>query len=173
MGRSLQRRADRLLDIIAREPLKGAWSAAAGVTVVVTVAAGLLIRLTDPDTFGSVWAGLWWAIQTTTTVGYGDLVPQSALGRSVAALVMVAGIGFITVSTAAISSVFVEAARRRREAAATTEPGTAGLAAALEAQTAQIATLGRQVGALTEQVRRLEAETGGRGDVRGTEEGTR
>ena len=74
------------------------------------------MRLTDPHTYPNIWLGLWWAIQTTTTVGYGDLVPDSAGGRVVAALVMVVGIGFITVSTAAITSAFIEAARRRRSA---------------------------------------------------------
>ena len=113
----LQRRADAELERIARRPLRGAWTAAATVTVVVTVAAGSLMRLTDPQTFPNIGLGLWWAIQTVTTVGYGDVVPVSALGRAVATLVMVVGLGFITVSTAAIASAFVEAARRRRAAA--------------------------------------------------------
>ena len=75
------------------------------------------MRLTDPQTFPNIGLGLWWAIQTVTTVGYGDVVPVSFLGRAVATLVMVVGLGFITVSTAAIASAFVEAARRRRAAA--------------------------------------------------------
>ena len=68
---------------------------AAVVTLVVTIIAGLLMRLTDPRTFPNIWLGLWWAVQTTTTVGYGDLVPASAPGRVIAALVMVVGLGFI------------------------------------------------------------------------------
>jgi len=111
----LQRRADVELERITRHPLRGAWTAAAVITLVVTVVAGLLMRLTDPDTFPNIWLGLWWAIQTTTTVGYGDLVPASAAGR-IAAFVMLVGIGFITVSTAGITSAFIEAARRRRAA---------------------------------------------------------
>ena len=155
MGRTLERRTNRLLDRIAREPLKGAWAAAAGVTVIVSVAAGLLMRLTDPENFGSVWSGLWWATQTTTTVGYGDSVPSSATGRSIAALVMIAGVGFITVTTAAISSVFVESSRRRREGAEASPPAPDGLGATLETQTAQLAALAREVGSLAEEVRRL------------------
>jgi voltage-gated potassium channel len=112
----LQARIDLEIERITRHPLRGAWAAAAIVTLVVTVIGGILVRLTDPDTFPDIWLGLWWAIQTTTTVGYGDVVPGSAGGRVIAALVMVVGIGFITVSTAGITSAFLEAARRRRAA---------------------------------------------------------
>jgi hypothetical protein len=90
---------------------------------VVTILAGILMRLTDPDSFPSIWAGLWWAIQTTTTVGYGDLVPGSLPGRLIATLVMLGGIGFISVTTAGITTAFVESARRRRGARASAPGG--------------------------------------------------
>jgi voltage-gated potassium channel len=85
----------------------------ASVTVVVTIAAGFLMWLLDRDEFPNVWLGLWWAVQTVTTVGYGDVTPADPLGRSIAAIVMLSGIGFLTVVTAAITAVFVESARRR------------------------------------------------------------
>jgi voltage-gated potassium channel Kch len=110
----LQHRVDVEVKRITRRPLAGAWTAAALITAVVTVVAGSLMRLTDPHTLPNIGLGLWWAIQTTTTVGYGDLVPASVPGRIVATFVMVVGLGFITVSTAAITSAFLEAARRRR-----------------------------------------------------------
>jgi voltage-gated potassium channel len=53
------------------------------------------------------------AIQTVTTVGYGDHVPESAGGRLLAALVMLLGIGFITVVTALITSTFVARSGRQ------------------------------------------------------------
>jgi voltage-gated potassium channel len=91
----------------------------AAVTVSITIISGVLIHFTDGKTYPTVGDGLWWAIQTVTTVGYGDLVPTSTVGRLVAALVMVFGIGFLTVVTASITSAFIESAKRRLQGAET------------------------------------------------------
>ncbi len=149
MPSRLQRRVDVELERITRNPLRGAWRAAVVVTLGVTIIAGLLMRLTDPHTYPNIWLGLWWAIQTTTTVGYGDVVPSSVGGRVLAALVMIVGIGFITVTTAAVTSTFVEAARRRRTAEKE------------DPLTAEMRELRRQVETLTAEVR--SGMTGGAG----------
>jgi voltage-gated potassium channel len=86
----------------------------AATTLVVALAGGLLIRVFDREDFPSAGSGLWWAVQTVTTVGYGDHVPTSSGGRTIAVLVMVTGIGFMSVVTASITAIFVESARRRR-----------------------------------------------------------
>ena len=52
--------------------------------------------------------GVWWAITTVTTVGYGDLYPESNIGRILAVAVMIIGIGFVSILTANIASYFVE-----------------------------------------------------------------
>ncbi|MFZ0090683.1 MAG: potassium channel family protein [Solirubrobacteraceae bacterium] len=82
-------------------------------TVAVTLVGGVLIRFADHKHFSGIGQGLWWAVQTVTTVGYGDLVPTNTIGRIVATFVMITGIGFLTVITATITSTFVEQGRRR------------------------------------------------------------
>ena len=76
-------------------------------TIVITFGSGLVMRLIDHEDYSSLGSALWWAIQTTTTVGYGDHVPTTASGRLLAALVMLFGIGFLAIITAAITSTFV------------------------------------------------------------------
>jgi voltage-gated potassium channel len=104
-----------LAKFAARKPLtvRRAAGIIASATLSITIISGVLMHFTDEKTFPNIGDGLWWAIQTVTTVGYGDLVPTSTVGRFVAALVMLAGIGFLTVVTAVITSTFIESARRR------------------------------------------------------------
>lgn len=110
-----------LVNILSRKPLTVARAARiiASVTVSVSILSGVLIHFTDKKSFPNIGDGLWWAIQTVTTVGYGDLVPTSTAGRLIAAFVMVVGIGFLTVITAVITSSFVESARNRLESTST------------------------------------------------------
>jgi len=73
----------------------------------------------------SAWDGMWWAITTVTTVGYGDSYPQTDGGRVIAIAVMLVGIGFVAILTAAAAGRF---ARSHREA----EAERADLAARLD-----------------------------------------
>jgi len=106
----------RALSLLQRKPLTAPRAARiiASVTVSMTVIGGVLIHFTDKKTFPNIGDGMWWAVQTVTTVGYGDLVPESTAGRLVAALVMLGGISFLAVITAAIASQFIESAFARR-----------------------------------------------------------
>ena len=76
---------------------------------------GVLEHLIDKDTFPTIWLGMWWALQTVTTVGYGDIVPASTAGRLVATFLLLGGLAFLSVVTATITSSFV--ARRQAEMA--------------------------------------------------------
>jgi voltage-gated potassium channel len=108
----LERRLDRAVGR-ATTP-RGAAMVIATVSTLMTVGAGAVMTLADPDNFKSIGPGLWWAVQTVTTVGYGDDVPTSFAGQLVAVFVMLLGVAFLTVVTASITSSFVERSRRDR-----------------------------------------------------------
>jgi voltage-gated potassium channel len=82
-------------------------------TVAITVAGGILERIVDRQEYPTIGRGLWFALQTVTTVGYGDVTPKQAGGRFIAAVVMLSGIGFLAVITAAVTASLVEGSRRR------------------------------------------------------------
>jgi len=84
------------------------------VTVVLTVAGGIAIWLVD-EGYSSLGQGLWWAVQTLTTVGYGDVVPGSTGGKLIATVVMLNGIALLTVITAAVTATLIDQVRSRRE----------------------------------------------------------
>jgi voltage-gated potassium channel len=85
------------------------------VTLIVTIGGGVTIWLLDHKEFPDLGTSLWWAVQTVTTVGYGDVVPHETVGRVIGTVVMVTGIGFIAVMTAAVTASLIEQARRRQE----------------------------------------------------------
>jgi hypothetical protein len=68
---------------------------------------GIVEHLIDDQTFPTVWLGMWWALQTVTTVGYGDVVPQDSVGRLIASFLLLGGLALISVVTATITSGFV------------------------------------------------------------------
>lgn len=75
---------------------------------------GILIAAVDPA-FQTPWDGIWWAWETATTVGYGDIVPQSAIGRILAAFLMLIGIALISLLTANFSAYFINKGIRPRK----------------------------------------------------------
>jgi voltage-gated potassium channel len=78
-------------------------------TVFLVVIAGAAQAELNNKEFKSFWDGVWWAIVTVTTVGYGDIAPTGVAGRLIAIVVMLMGIGFLAVLTATIASQFVKA----------------------------------------------------------------
>jgi voltage-gated potassium channel len=74
---------------------------------------GIVEWIVDRGTFDNIWLAMWWAIQTVTTVGYGDVVPGSTAGKVIGSFLMLGGLALFAVVTGTITSAFVE--QRRRE----------------------------------------------------------
>lgn len=70
---------------------------------------------TKPQAFGSITRAMWWAVVTLTTVGYGDVYPETAWGRFAAGLVALAGVGIVAMPTGILASAFAEEFRERHE----------------------------------------------------------
>lgn len=62
----------------------------------------------QPDVFSNAFSGLWWAISTFTTVGYGDIYPLTVAGKIFSAIIALLGIGLVAVPTGIISAGFME-----------------------------------------------------------------
>jgi voltage-gated potassium channel Kch len=105
---------ERRLERFMREPpsMRNAAGVIVVATTVVVVGGGVLIRLIDNEEYPSVGVGMWWALQTVTTVGYGDVTPTQLSGRLVGAALMLWGTAFIAIVTAVITSTFVARASR-------------------------------------------------------------
>lgn len=76
------------------------------VALAFTLISGLLMAGIDPA-IEDVWEGIWWAWVTVATVGYGDMVPESAAGKVFGAFVILFGVGFFSLLTASFSAYFV------------------------------------------------------------------
>ena len=85
-------------------------------TLVIGVLAGFVVTLVDKRDFPTFGDGVWWAIVTLGTVGYGDIVPHTAWGRVVGSVVIVFGVTFIAFLTAIVTSAFVSAAEQKARA---------------------------------------------------------
>ena len=103
---------DRILKAVDRINF---WRALRLVLVVdglLVLAAAFLVRIVEPKTFGSMGRALWWAVVTVGTVGYGDIVPESPIGRLVASITILFSLAFIPTVTSLVVSALV---RRQQE----------------------------------------------------------
>lgn len=69
----------------------------------------------QPDKFSSIPATMWWGIATLTTVGYGDMVPVTALGKFLGGLFAIAGVGLLALPAGILSSGFFEMLHKKEE----------------------------------------------------------
>jgi voltage-gated potassium channel len=87
-------------------PIRAVGTVISAAMTLVLIAGGLA-RLVEPDTFYSIGEAYWWAVVTVTTVGYGDVVPESTAGRLVGVTLMLTGLGLIPTLTSVVVSTLI------------------------------------------------------------------
>ena len=85
--------------------------------IVVTMGALMYLVEGEANGFTSIPKGIYWAVITLTTVGYGDLVPKSVAGQTIAAVVMILGYSIIAVPTGIVGAEIAQASRTVAESA--------------------------------------------------------
>ncbi|HEY7196945.1 MAG TPA: potassium channel family protein [Gaiellaceae bacterium] len=86
---------------------------AAGI-IAVTFVCATVAAVFAQDDFPTYGKALWWAVQTVTTVGYGDITPETPEGQVIAAILMVSAVALISVITASISAAFIRRLQGKR-----------------------------------------------------------
>lgn len=84
-----------------------------GVVIFTAAAMHVAEHEAQPDKFGSIPLAMWWAVETVTTVGYGDAVPVTFVGRVVAAIAMVMGFVMLGLPVGIVATAFAEEIHRR------------------------------------------------------------
>jgi voltage-gated potassium channel len=93
---------------------------ARAIVIILLVATGLTLllawleHLVEPETFTTYPEALWFAITTVTTTGYGDLVPETGLGRVVASVIMLLSLALVPVLTSVVVSALVIRVQQRQ-----------------------------------------------------------
>jgi voltage-gated potassium channel len=114
------------------------------------VAGAVVMRIFDSHNFPTLGLATWWALQTVTTVGYGDIVPTTRLGQFIGGIEMVLGIAFITFVTAGVTSTVIqrEEAKGREAAKEHLEQRTQEIIESVTRTNQAIATLGDRLDAI-------------------------
>lgn len=88
-------------------------------TAILLVLASALVFTVEheaqPENFPNIYSSMWWAIATLTTVGYGDVYPTTAMGKILAGVIALLGIGLVALPTGILSGSFVQAINDQKE----------------------------------------------------------
>jgi voltage-gated potassium channel len=107
-----ERRSHRRGRFAERITLPRAMAAIVAVTTTFTLLAALAELIVEPETFTSYGKAWWWAVQTVSTVGYGDITPQTTDGRLVATAVMIFGVALVPTATSIVVAILLDRHRR-------------------------------------------------------------
>ena len=111
-------RSMELLITVLKQEAETMISAIFVLTITIIISAtGIYLVEGDvqPEAFGSIPRALWWATVTLTTVGYGDVVPITAMGRALGIVIVITGIGMAALPAGILASGFTSEISRRRE----------------------------------------------------------
>ncbi len=107
-----------LLGSVIKQEYRPMMSALAVIVILMLFAASgiyLLEREGQPETFGDLPSALWWVIVTLSTVGYGDAIPETGLGKGLGAVIMILGVGMVALPAGMLASRFSQVMHRQRE----------------------------------------------------------
>jgi voltage-gated potassium channel len=132
----------RIVRSYVTEPLSArrAMRVMVAATTLTVLLGGVVIRVVDARSFPTIGVGMWWALQTVTTVGYGDVVPGTAIGRAIGSMIMLESIAFLAIVTAWVTSSFVRRAQVEKgpDRAVPADPDTHALLRSIDARLRRI-----------------------------------
>lgn len=105
------------INVISKE-LKSISAAMMVMIFLIVIAASLMHAVegkVQPEVFGSIIESIWWAVVTMTTVGYGDVVPITGIGKIISTFIMLIGVGLVALPAAMLAARFGEELRERKK----------------------------------------------------------
>ncbi|HCH70086.1 MAG TPA: hypothetical protein DE042_06305 [Colwellia sp.] len=105
------------INVITKE-FKSITAAMMVMMFLIVIAASLMHAVegkVQPDVFGSIIQSFWWAVVTMTTVGYGDVVPITAIGKVISTFIMLIGVGLVALPAAMLAARFSEELHERKQ----------------------------------------------------------
>jgi voltage-gated potassium channel len=115
-GRRVAKPLDRAMERFSDEPTSARRAMVAIVIAIGTtvVLGGVAMWLVDRREYPDLGVAIWYALQTVTTVGYGDVPPKDPVGRLVGGVIMILAVAFLAMVTASITSTFFESRQKTR-----------------------------------------------------------